>query len=173
MKIRLLLMITLLVAALIAPGCAGKKAQVDPSTGQVVEPAKPSITGDDILNASKKFGKVLAISLDKGIKLEATLAANGTIDKTVEPRIREGLLQAQTAVASFNERAATWTHFDASSRADIEKLLQDTLAFISDLNDNGILHIKNPNSQMTASMILLGASAAVDGFKLLFDELQQ
>lgn len=169
MKIKSLLIIALLIASLLAPGCA-KKAATDPSAGQPA-PA-PRITGDDILAASKRFGQLLAIALDKGIKLEATLATNGTIDKAVEPKIRERLLQAQDAVLAFNFKAASWQHFDASSRADIERLLQDTIAYISDLNDNGVLRIRNPQSQMIASGILLGASAAVDSFKLIFDKAQ-
>jgi hypothetical protein len=175
------------VLALAAPllflqtGCAKKKVKVNPggqvgqsdqTAGGAVESNKPALTADKVLAAAKKFGKVLAISLDKGIKLEATLAANGTIDKEVEPKIKEGLKQAKTAVDAFNVRAANYTTFDAASKADIAKLLDDTIAFLEDMNANGVLHIKNPNSQLVASGILLGASTAVDVFKLTFDQAQ-
>lgn len=152
--------ITIILASVLLSACAGKVATT-PNTGNA-----------NLIANAKNFGAVLAIALDKGIALEVTLASNGTIDPAIEPKIRQGLAQAKIATVSFNSRIATYTTFDATSKADIAKFLDDAIAFIGELNTNGILHLKSAQSQNIAAGILLGASTAVDLFRLEFTRAQ-
>lgn len=157
----------LLLSVLLA-SCAGK---VNQNPNQKADQSG-GISGDNVLRAAKTFGRVLASALDEGINLEAQLAANGTIDKDVEPGLRAELLRGKGQVADFNARIAKYDHFDPASRADIAAFLDEAVAFISNANANGVLHIKNPNSQLIASGILLGARTAITVFRATFDNAQ-
>ena len=171
MRLRKVTLISILCLALIAftlpqYGCGkGQKVVTDPN-----KPQTPAITGDDILRGAKVFGKTLSAALEQGIPLEATLAANGTIDAKLHNDLSKWLADGKKATDEFNARIAKYDHFDATSRADIEKFIDDALAFITKMNNEGVLRIKNPQSQLIASGILAGASVAVNLYRATFDE---
>jgi hypothetical protein len=114
-----------------------------------------------VLQAAKVFGLALSDALEQAIPFEQALAQNGTISPDVEPGIRQELANAKKAVDEFNARAANYQHFDATSEEDIKKLRDETIAFIDRMNANGVLHIKNPKSQLIAGGILAGVKIAV------------
>jgi hypothetical protein len=147
--ISITLSIVLAVMLLCGAACTGKVA------------TRPKITGDDVLRAAKTFGLALGDALDEAIPFEQALAQDGTIDKEVEPKIRQGLGEAKVAVDAFNARAAGYQHFDATSEADIRKLRDDTLSFVDRLNTEGILRIKNAKSQLIATAIIAGVKIAI------------
>lgn len=164
MNIKRTVLSLLLAATLMAGACAPK---VNTNPGQ-----PKGITADDVLRGAKRVGSVAAISLNEGIALENTLAANGTIDKALEPQIRQWLKDGQTAVNSFNDRIAKYDHLDADSRKVIADFLSEAVSFIDNLNNNGILRIKNPNSQLIAAGIIAGARVAITIYKqTVFDKI--
>jgi hypothetical protein len=141
--------ITLALILLCGAACTGKVA------------TRPKLTADDVLRSAKTFGLALGDAINEAIPFEAVLAQNGTIDAAVEPKIRQGLAEAKAAVDAFNARAATYQHFDATADADIKKLRDDTVAFVDRLNNEGILHIKNPKSQLIATAIIAAVKIAI------------
>jgi hypothetical protein len=157
-------LLALLLAVTLCVSCA-PKTKVDPSTGQIVQLS----SGDQLLAGAKTFGKVLADSLDQGIQLEAALAENGTIDKDVEPKIRQWLLDGKKATADFNARIGKYDHIDADSKKVIADFIEEAIGFIAKMNNEGVLRIKNPKSQLIASGILLGAQTAVTVYKANFN----
>jgi hypothetical protein len=163
--------VVLIVANLFFMSCSSSKPNTNPGIGQVAT-SRPALTADDVLRGAKIFGATLATSLAHGIQLERVLAEDGTIDPAIEPKIRQLLQDGKIAVAEFNIRAANYQHFDETSKADIAKLLDDSIAFIARLNNEGILRIKNPRSQLIASGILAGASVAVSVYKSTFDQVK-
>ena len=163
-----ILLVSILLFSLLLPigGCKTKGVVTNPN-GQPVE---QKLTADDILRGAKVFGKTLSAALEQGIPLEATLAANGTIDASLHKNLSQWLTDGKKATDEFNAKIAKYDHFDATSRADIEKFIDDALAFITRMNSEGVLRIKNPQSQLIASGILAGASVAVHLYRATFDE---
>src|SRR6266498_455358 len=145
----------LTVGLLVAFANCAPKVNVNPN--QTVQ----KISSDDILRAAKTFGLVLSDAINEAIPFENALAQNGTIDKEIEPGLRQALSEAKKAVDDFNTRAARYEHFDAASEADINKFRDDAIAFIDRMNNEGVLHIKNPRSQLIATGILAGVKIAV------------
>jgi hypothetical protein len=155
----------MLVVCLLSGATCHKKVNTDPS--------KTALTADDVLRGAKTTGRVVAVALDEGIALEATLATNGTIPPDVEPKIKQILSDAKVAVTEFNTRIAKYDHFDADSRKLIADFLTEALGFVEKLNNEGVLKIKNPNSQLIAAGILSGARLALNIYKqAMFDRLQ-
>jgi len=148
-------------------GCAKKPATT------ANPPAATLSKGDQIIHDAKVYGPVVAAALDEGIKQEALFAQSGDIPPSIEPGIRQGLLDARKVVSAFNDKAATWTHFDASNRDDIKKLIDDALAFVERIYNEGVLRIKNPQSQQIVSGILSGAKVTLVLWKSSFQEAQQ
>ena len=149
-------------------GCGNKPATTD------TQPAQPTLSkGDQIIHDSKVYGPVVAAAIEEGIKQEALFAQSGDIPPSVEPGIRQALLDARLTVTAFNEKAATWTHFDASNKEDIKKLIDDALAFVERIYNEGVLRIKNPRSQQIVSGILSGAKVTLILWKSSFQEAQQ
>src|SRR6185436_9933379 len=85
-------------------GCAKKPATT------ANPPAATLSKGDQIIHDAKVYGPVVAAALDEGIKQEALFAQSGDIPPSIEPGIRQGLLDARKVVSAFNDKAATWTH---------------------------------------------------------------
>ena len=144
-------------------GCAGKKVAVDPTT------VKPVSNGSQVLAQVKDVTNILAGAVDEGIALEATLAAQGVIDAEVEPTIKRLLADAKIGVDTFNTRLKTYSKFDATSKQDIAKFADDSITLIQRLNDEGVLRIKNPKSQLVASGIITGARVAARILKAYAD----
>lgn len=120
--------------------------------------------GDEALKNIKLGGTILAKALDRAIPLEKTLADAGEIDASFEPDLRKGLIEAKADVDTFNTHAAGWTHLDASNKAEISDFAKKAVNFIDDLNNQGLLHIKNPKSRATAALVLEGARTGIDLF---------
>jgi hypothetical protein len=148
-------------------GCAKK-----PATSANL-PAATLSKGDQIIHDAKVYGPVVLATIEEAVKQEAQFAASGVIPPAIEPGIRQGLLDARKVVSAFNDKAATWTHFDASNRDDIKKLIDDALAFVERIYNEGVLRITNPQSQQIASGILSGAKVTLVLWKSSFQEAQQ
>jgi hypothetical protein len=158
----------IICASLLFIGCNGHKVTTDPN--QVAKSPEQAAQdqaskGDALLKGAKVFGQVLSDALAEAIPFEKTLAANGDIDPTLEPQIRQWLLDGQLATDDYNTRLAKYQHFDGDSKQIISTFLDEATAFIKRLNDQGILRIKNPRSQAIASGIILGARVATNYFK--------
>lgn len=137
--------------------CGGGKVATDPTRSAQTLAQVRDVTAN------------LQIAVDEGIQLEATLAAQGVIDPAIEPQIKQWLKDGKTSVDAFNERLKTYTQFDATSKADILKFADDSIVLIGKLNDEGVLRIKNPKSQLIASGIIAGARVAVRILKGIAD----
>lgn len=140
-------------------GC-GPKPNVDPTTGQPVP-----VSSEQIIAHIKEVTANLSIAVDEGIALEATLAAQGMfsgpdVDPNLEANIRRWLKDGKISIDAFNARLATYTKFDGRAKADVAKFADDAIALISKLNDEGVLRIKNPRSQLIAGGIIAGARVA-------------
>lgn len=133
-------------------------------------PKEGETKGDALLRQAKKTGKILSEALAEGIRLEAQLAAAGDIDPAIEPNLKQWLQDGKTATDAFNERAASYTKFDAQSKADIAKFADDAVAFIEKMNTEGILRIRNPKSQAIATGIISGARIATRILKSQADD---
>jgi hypothetical protein len=158
--------ITVMLALTLAGGLACTK-KVNPNPSVKVDKAA------DVIRGAKVFGRNLSIALTQGIALENELASNGTIDAELHPKLSQWLQDGKKAVDDFNERATHYTTLDETSRADIAKLLSDSIAAIRKLNDEGVLRIKNPHSQLVASGIITAASVAVSIYQSTFENAQQ
>jgi hypothetical protein len=162
-NMKLLLASLLICAALVFASCVTRK-KVAPAPGGSPDQVVVN-KGDEILKRAKSLGKITANAVDRGITLEAQLAANGTIDKEIEPSIRQWLQDGKKSVADYNARIGKYDHLDDDARKIIADFLTEAVGFIDNLNNNGILRIKNPRSQLIASGILLGAQTAIDFYK--------
>ena len=130
-------------------------------------------TGDQIIHDAKVYGPALEVAIDEGINQEALLAANGTIDPDLHKTISQWLTDTKSTLHAFNEQATGWSHFDPANKADIAKLLDTVLAFVDRIYKDGVLKIKNPQSQATASGILSGAKFTLTLWKSSFQESAQ
>jgi hypothetical protein len=152
----LILILTVLTISIPLAGCK-QKVVTDPTTGATTT---VKVSSEQIIAQIKDISAGLAQAVDEGIELEKTLAAQGVIDAQLEPQIKQWLKDGKTSVDAFNSRLAGYTKFDAASKADIAKFADDALVLIAKLNDEGVLRIKNPRSQLVASGIIAGARVA-------------
>lgn len=89
----------------------------------------------------------IAILLDAGIEAKRALGKTGDIDSAGELLATNALASVNSIVQQVNDRAQNYTELDQSTRAETIKLLQDAAAILDDLNAQGVLHIKNPDTQ--------------------------
>jgi hypothetical protein len=160
-----------LAVCLVFSSCT-KKPVTDP-TQPPPAPLTPQQKAELIIKDAKKYGPLVAVAIEEGIKQEALFAANGTIDPAIEPKIKQLLLDAKSAVDAFNAKAATWTSFDSTKKADIAKLIRDGLDFVEKINNDGVLKIKNAQSQQIAAGILSTARVALTLWQINFNEATQ
>jgi|ERR1041384_343944 hypothetical protein len=156
---KLRILATALFLVLICSACNHKPVTTVTPPDQPVQVS----FGDQVIADAKTYGPVVEASLEEGIKQEALYATmkdadgNPIIPSAIEPQIRQWLIDAKKTVANFNAKAATWDHFDPNKRDDIDKFVRDALAFVEQVYNDGVLRIKNPQSQAIASGILSGA----------------
>jgi len=149
-------LVALCLTILFAVSACAPKPNIDPTTGQPIP-----VSSEQIIAQVKDITAALAQAVDEGIALEATLATQGAIDPQIEPQIKRWLLDSKIGVDAFNARLQTYTKFDSSAKADILKFSDDALILITKLNDEGVLRIKDPRSQLAAAGIIAGARVAV------------
>jgi hypothetical protein len=71
-----------------------------------------------------------------------------------------------TARDSLSARIAGYDHFDSSNAAEIKQAAQDALATLSQLNDTGVTHIKNPQAKQQISAAIAALQVVID---MVFD----
>lgn len=170
-------MLVLVCLTLLPVGCKPKAATT-------VDPAAPVLSaGDQFIHDVKHYGPALVTAIEEGIKQEALLAQDAVdsagnripavigaaLHKKLEPWLQGGLKTTR----NFVELAQGWNHFDASNKDDIRKFLNDAFSLIQQIYQDGILQIKNPQSQQIASGILSSAKVILTLWQTSFLEAQQ
>lgn len=144
-----------LVCSLLFAGCK-KPVNTDPTSPPPVEQAIRTI---------KLSGIALEAAVDEGIAFEAGLA-EGELDPVFRQKLRDRLAKAKTGISKFNKRAEKYTTFDAAAKADVAKLARDIVSFLEEINEAGLLGIKNPEKQARARRILAGAKLLARGYEI-------
>lgn len=174
MKIRPYYILAIVLTAILSIGIPLFSIGCNKKPATAVDTATPVLSkGDQIIHDAKVYGPTLAALLEEAIKQEALYAQSGVIDAALEPGIRLGLANAKKIVIAFNARAAKWSHFDATNKEDIQALLEDALDFVEQIYNDGVLQIKNPQSQQIAAGILSSAKVTLVLWQSSFQQAQQ
>lgn len=118
-------------------------------------------SSDKVLVVAKTFGLVTAGAIEQGIPLIQGYILDGTLDPETGNKVLVELQRGKPQVDDFNIRISKYTKFDKNSRADIIQFTSDVAAFLQRANDNGVLHIKNPQKRAEVSIILTGVRGAL------------
>ncbi|HKQ06621.1 MAG TPA: hypothetical protein VJ464_15920 [Blastocatellia bacterium] len=94
------------------------------------------------------------------IQLLPAFRDEGLFDTGEEAKIAEGLNGVKLALSQFNQRAASYKTFDATAKVDLSKALADVTAALAVLNEQGVLHIKNPKVKGRVQMAFVAANLA-------------
>jgi|SRR6185503_4319434 len=160
MKFKRSLLIPVLCCALLSPGC-NKKPVTDPTQPG---PA-PATEGAQIIRTVKIAGIAVEAAVDEGVRFEAELG-EGELDPVFRQKLHDMLDKAKVGIGAFNVRAQKYTTFDATAKGDVVKLAKDIVGFLEQVNEAGLLGIKNPAKQQQARRILAGAKLLARGFEV-------
>jgi hypothetical protein len=97
---------------------------------------------------------------DTAISLVPDFQASGDLDESEAAQVMTGLNDLKSAVDEFNRRAASYSTFDATAKADLAKAFGDVTAALANLNEKGVLHVKNPKVKGRLQMGLAAANLA-------------
>lgn len=114
----------------------------------------------DQLKRAKIAGLAIERTADSVLLLIPTFQQSGDLspeDAAIGVKL---LTDFKTTVHQFNARAATYTTFDAHTKADLLKLFQDVTAGLAVLNEQGVLRIKNPKLKGRIQIYLAAAQIA-------------
>ena len=145
-----LLIAPLLVFLLLTIGCDPNKLKQARIAGQTIEHTTDAVVS--LIPTFEQSGELSPEDAQAGLKL---------------------LTDFKTTIHQFNVRAASYTTFDAKSKADLLKLFQDVTAGLAVLNEQGVTRIKNPKLKgriqislaiaQTAAAAIAGVLEAQDG----------
>lgn len=155
--------LVLSVLLVLCPSCKQKPATVvtPGETPAVVQPDQ----GEHTIRYIKLGGIALEATVDEAILFEQGMAEN-EVDPKFKKDLHDLLANAKTGLSGFNKRAEGYTKFDATAKKDVAKLANDVVGFLGQLNDAGLLKIKNPEKQKRAREILTGARLVARGFQV-------
>jgi hypothetical protein len=116
---------------------------------------------------ARGFVKVLQEAIVQGTALEKTLAVDPNI---ISSELHERfLMELPLAKSSADEIAAFLNSIDTLNSTGRQRVLDfadRSLEFLQRLNDEGVLRIKNPGSQVKAQAILSGVRLVIVGFQI-------
>jgi hypothetical protein len=120
-RLTFLLIAPLLVLSLLTSGCDPNKLKQARIAGQTIERTTDAVVS--LIPTFEQSGELSPEDAQAGLKL---------------------LTDFKSTIHQFNVRAASYTTFDAKSKADLLKLFQDVTAGLAVLNEQGVTRIKNP-----------------------------
>ena len=84
----------------------------------------------------------------------------GLFDAGEREKIQSALGDVTAALHEFNQRAASYKTFDVKAKADLARAFVDVTNALSKLNDQGVLHVKNPKVKARLQVALVAANLA-------------
>jgi hypothetical protein len=80
--------------------------------------------------------------------LDSELIDTGALSKDDAIALTSAILDLNKAFEEFNTQAQSYKTFDTNAKTNLLLTLNTISASVSRLNDQGVLHIKNPDSQV-------------------------
>ncbi len=131
-----------------------------------------STTGCD----SKKFdqAKRAATTIQKTLpvakKLVDQLQAELVLESTEADKLRNGISEVERIFDEFNDRAKGYQDWSPQSRQDMLKLVKDVSQSLDTLNQEGVLHIKNPDAKLRVGRVLRTISIFADVLQIALED---
>ena len=122
--------------------------------------ACPSEKSSKYREATKASDRI-ATSIGGLIDLKRSLAAQGLITPQEELQLTNLLLDANRAGRVFNDTAKSFKSDTPENRRALLALFTDLSASIGRLNDQGVLHIKNPQARTLTSNVVASVNASL------------
>lgn len=105
----------------------------------------------------------MAVSISSAIDIKRELKKAALIDDGEDMAITSCLLKLNLAVKEFNTRAKTYDADTPVNRAELSKLFADVTGGLRELEEKGVVPVKNPDARQKMSAVLktLEASAQI------------
>jgi hypothetical protein len=121
-----------------------------------------------VKRASARIDRVVG----SAIELLPAFQQEGLFDEGEQAKIAEGLNAVKVAIREFNVRAQSYKTFDATAKADLAKAFIDVTGALATLNEQGVLHIKNPKVKGRVQIALAATSLAAQEIADALDQEQ-
>ena len=110
----------------------------------------------------------MATTISLAIDAKRALATSNPplITPQEELALTLGLQKVNAAVRAFNEEVKRLSKVDPNSKGQLLALFADITKSISDLNAQGVLGIKNPDSKAKLTVILAGFNASITAIQV-------
>lgn len=102
---------------------------------------------DSDLKKAARATDDLARGINILLDLDAALIQQNIISRDDALTITNGILNVNRLAKVFNDKARTYKSLDADAKSALLKITDDILAALGTLNAQGVLKIKNSNSQ--------------------------
>jgi len=118
---------------------------------------------DSQLTKAAKASDDIAVSISLAIDVKRSLAMSvpPLITPEEELTLTLALQRVNTATMLFREKAMTFKTLDANTKTALLPLFQTITASVTELNNQGILGIKNQDAKAKVALVLTSLSAAL------------
>ena len=117
-------------------------------------------TGDQI-KKSAQAAQDMSLALGLAIDAKRSLAEAKLIDPQEEIALTLGMAKVNLAIRAFNNQVSATKTLDPTSKAQLLTLFQGIVSSVNDLNTQGVLGIKNPDSKAKITAVLAGITVAL------------
>ena len=118
---------------------------------------------DDQIRKAARASDDMAVTIGLAIDAKRALATSTPplITHGEEIQLTLGLQKVNAAVRAFHNEVARLSKVDPASKGQLVALFADITKSISDLNNQGVLGIKNPDSKLKLQTILATLNTAI------------
>lgn len=96
----------------------------------------------------------MAVTIGLAIDAKRELAANGLLPPDQEIPLTIGLQRVNTTVKALHTQVKNTKRLDPTSRDSLFRLFSSVTASVSDLNNQGMLGVKNPEARTRLTAVL-------------------
>lgn len=115
---------------------------------------------DDALTRADKTANEMIQSLVAAVKVKRELVKGGLLTDQEGKDLTKLLVDVRNAVWQFYDKAGTYKAIDSTAKQDLSKLFVDVTDSLQKLNEQGVLHIKNPDAKKKFQDIFTALNAA-------------
>ena len=115
---------------------------------------------DESIRKAARASDDMAVTVGLAIDAKRELAASGLLKPEEEIPLTLGLQKVNTAVKAFHLQVKNTSQLDPTSKNQLLLLLSGVTTSVAELNQQGVLGIKNEQAKTKISTILAGFNAA-------------
>lgn len=121
---------------------------------------------DDQIRKAARASDDMATAISLTIDLKRSLAASGVLKPEEEIPLTLALQKVNTAAKAFHTQVAATSKFDPAAKNKLLTLFEGIATSVNELNQQGVLGIKDPEARTKISTVLVGVSSALASIKV-------